>query len=1572
MRAADPAALEAQLDQLAGWVSEAASTDMHDLARRWYREAGSRAEVTPSSEGRSLAIVTRAGDPGELRRQLDRAREAIRGDRSLNERGVYYRPHPLRGKGHVAFVYPGSGSQFQGMGRALLTQWPAALRRQHAQNERLASQFASGQFWDESPRGDATPQQVIFAQVTLGTMITDLLGDFGLRPSAVIGYSLGESAGLFSLGAWRDRDEMLRRIQASSLFTEQLAGPCLAAREAWNLGLDESVEWVVAMVGVPGEVLREALRHRRRIYLLIVNTPTECVIGGNRSEVERLARELGCTLHPISGVTTVHCEVAQCVSDAYRRLHLFETTPPKDVRFYSAASAAAYEVTPEAAADSILQQALSPFDFPRVVEQAYADGARIFVEVGPGATCTRMIDRILGDRPHWAASACPNSRDETRDLIQLLAGLHAEGVPCDLSMLYESRPVPAIELASDKGAVTVTRGAAHFSVPPLPGESVEPPMEPPQPRKPAVATSNGPPVMPSSAPTSNTPFQPTATAPLKAQRTADSSTSRRDTLVAKQGMPASADRTAGELSWLIAQAAQTQTARAEAQQAYLEQSQRGFEALGRALTWRATLLQQAAARSIEGLAAENLAFENVAVASAVADHVTIDVSPPPVQPFETTHAGTSHTEISHAGNSLFRTEPLEPTRAEPPHTGTASADTSRLAAPRADVLLTREMCLEFAVGSIAQVLGERFREADHFPTRVRLPDEPLMLVDRVMAIEGEPCSMTRGRIVTEHDVLPDAWYLDAGRIPTCIAVEAGQADLMLSGYLGIDLQTHGRAVYRLLDAEVIFHRSLPAPGDTIHYDIQIERFFRQGQMYLFRFHFDATVNGQPLMTMRNGCAGFFTAEELAAGQGVVLTGMDRRSMPGKQSGGWRPLLDVSRESYSDLQLDALRDGDLAGCFGPQFAELPLTRPTTLPRGHMKLVDRIVQLDPQGGRFGLGQIVGQADIHPDAWFLTCHFVDDRVMPGTLMYECCLHTLRVLLMRMGWVGETSDVVWEPIPGVKSQLQCRGQVTEETSQVRYEVSIKEIGYAESGGAPYVLADALMYADDKLAVQMKNMSLRLQGQSREGLESLWRRTPSREANGKPVQSADTADTADTSDVTSQPREAFARPTDTTATAEKAHASHVADAHRGIAQQETGRADTPLFDRRRILAIAEGKPSEAFGEPYRVFDQDRVIARLPRPPFLFLDRVTSIEECRAWELKPGGRIEAQYDVPPDAWYFSSQRQPQMPFCVLMEVALQPCGWFAAYLGSALRSEHDLAFRNLGGSGRQWRDVTPESGTLTTRVSITSISQSGDMIIQHFEFEVRDHLGMVYAGKTYFGFFTRESLAHQVGLTDAVPYVPPAEELALAEQFDYPTEFPFPDDSLRMVHRIDVLLSEGGPHRLGFIEGSIEVDPAAWFFEAHFYQDPVWPGSLGVESFVQLLKVLAWRRWGGGALPASSLGAEHVASGAASDTTAGNRIRWTVAAAGGDSAETTSGETPHQTPPGSRGSTAKQPGPGDGTHDWTYRGQIIPGDHRVTVQAVVVERDEKARRLTAEGYLCVDGRIIYRIKRFTLTMCDEP
>jgi 3-hydroxymyristoyl/3-hydroxydecanoyl-(acyl carrier protein) dehydratase len=357
-------------------------------------------------------------------------------------------------------------------------------------------------------------------------------------------------------------------------------------------------------------------------------------------------------------------------------------------------------------------------------------------------------------------------------------------------------------------------------------------------------------------------------------------------------------------------------------------------------------------------------------------------------------------------------------------------------------------------------------------------------------------------------------------------------------------------------------------------------------------------------------------------------------------------------------------------------------------------------------------------------------------------------------------------------------------------------------------------------------------------------------------------------------------------------------------------RGEKVAFRREQVLAFATGKPSEAFGEPYRVFVEQRVIARLPGPPFSFLDRIVRVEG-EPWKMVAGSLAHAEYDVPPDAWYFAAERQPRLPFAVLLEVALQPCGWLAAYVGSALTSPEDLSFRNLGGEAVLHTAVGPDCGTLATRARLRGVASSGGMILQHYEFEVRKGAIPVYSGTTSFGFFTKSALANQVGIRDKPPYEPGAVEQARGQTFVFPGQAPYPDDRLRMLDHVDLLVRDGGPNGLGFVQGSKDVNPQEWYFAAHFYQDSVWPGSLGLESFLQLLKVAACQRWG-------------------------TRLRFGLAAGG--------------------------------SHRWLYRGQVVPGDGMVSVQACISACQDPpgVGRLTADGTLAVDGRVIYKMNDFTL------
>ena len=133
---------------------------------------------------------------------------------------------------------------------------------------------------DAISRLKADPLNMIFGQVVFGDLMTRVLDRFSIRADAVIGYSLGESAALFAQGVWSDRGDMLDRMQSTDLFATQLSGPCLSLRRAWRIPENEPVVWQVAVVNRPKKYVQETLASIPRVRLLIVNSPSECVIGG--------------------------------------------------------------------------------------------------------------------------------------------------------------------------------------------------------------------------------------------------------------------------------------------------------------------------------------------------------------------------------------------------------------------------------------------------------------------------------------------------------------------------------------------------------------------------------------------------------------------------------------------------------------------------------------------------------------------------------------------------------------------------------------------------------------------------------------------------------------------------------------------------------------------------------------------------------------------------------------------------------------------------------------------------------------------------------------------------------------------------------------------------------------------------------------------------------------------------------------------------------------------------------------------------------------------------------------------
>ena len=245
----------------------------------------------------------------------------------------------------------------------------------------------------------------------------------------------------------------------------------------------------------------------------------------------------------------------------------------------------------------------------------------------------------------------------------------------------------------------------------------------------------------------------------------------------------------------------------------------------------------------------------------------------------------------------------------------------------AGVLFDRGQCLQLAVGSLAAVFGPEFAEVDRLPVRVRLPDEPLMLVDRILCIEGTPRSLEGGRIVTEHVVRPEAWYLEHDRVAPSVSIEAGQADLILSGYLGVDFETRGLAMYRLLDATVTFHRraSFGRRRDSLRYPDHPVLPAREDDPLSVPVRCDRGRRAAPVDAR--------WMRRLLHARGSGLRQGDRSRGPaGPDEAAFSAtativmLIPTSPGRLDEEQVEALRRGDLATAFEAPFDRLTIEDP----------------------------------------------------------------------------------------------------------------------------------------------------------------------------------------------------------------------------------------------------------------------------------------------------------------------------------------------------------------------------------------------------------------------------------------------------------------------------------------------------------------------------------------------------------------------------------------------------------------------------------------------------------------------
>lgn len=1459
-------------------LKETKETDLHGLASDYWQKNPIKGEQkTISIVASSIADLKAKLEVGINHLSNNPDKPIVNNPETIDR--IFYNPNAIGKDGKIVFAFPGSGNHFFGMGTELGVGFSKHLKELDAKYELLAAQFAPSKIiprrleypanWEELAMQDLLNDHnsLVFSHVSCCSFLSDLVRSFKIEPEIIMGYSLGETAGNFATGVWTERDEMVRRMRSSNLFTTELIGQYNSARAHWGLGETEKIEWALGLLTCPASEVEKHLSDYNQVYILIENTKDECVIGGNKHQLDVLVGLLNAPFFPLRGVSSVHCPAAIPASQAYRDLHTYDSDSNKNMMYISSGKGEIFTPERNASADSILAQCIGKIDFPKCVDVAYNAGGRIFLEIGPQSSMTRMINSILGEKPHFARSLISKNKNQTSGLIRFLASCAAEGINLSLDELYVHKGKATTNLLKPKMNPIEINVGHKIDVKSSINAKVAKVAETKIVAEPKEETTKAMPVQKSPAKVAT---------PVTPQNTMTTVVTLSVAMKAKESTtvpPKTQVTTPTPITKPVA------TQKMGSTYTKAREMTRQFEQINENIMEnRQNLPSDSILKSWSDGSKANIEAHDayLSLANQTTEMIArllageIPVNEALAQELEQKNYAPQHISI--------KKKVERPKRYPKPYNG--------------PVFLDWKGSMEFAVGKIGNALGDFFAEIDKHPTRVRLPDIPLNFVDRIISVEGEKGSLGDGRVVTEHDVHPDTWYLDNDCMPTGMSVEAGQADLFLAAWLGIDFKTKGIAKYRLLDAVVTFHGPLARPGDTLHYDIRVDRFIKQADTYLFFFEYDGSINGQHLITMRNGCAGFFTDKQLADGKGIVLTEEDLVADPRPNLVGRENLPTMHKQAFDDDAIRLLQECRFEEAFGEEFAGINIDS-QTVPSGQLRMLDRITEIDPKGGRFGLGRIKAEFDIPKDPWFLTSHFCDDEVMPGTLMYESCMQSLRVFLLRLGWIAPADKCAFEPVIGVQSQLRCRGQVIPGVKQALYDIEIKELGYNPE---PYAIADALMFADGNRIVQVLNMSIRLSGTNREEIEALWRNW---KANQAGVRQNVTPVTAPVMEVLEQP---------------KAQKSEMLPA---------------LYTGEQIYEYCIGKPSKCFGKEFEKYDEGKFLARLPNPPFLFVDRITKVA-AEFLKIQTGGTVQGQFDIKPDHWFFRANRQTSIPFAVMLEFPLQVCGWYSCYMGSANTSEQALHYRNLDGKATLYEDVNLNSGTLTATVKSTSAANSAGMLIQAFELLVTQGDRTIYKGTTNFGFFSKEALANQIGLRGAQPYEPTTEEMKRSVAFELDMVEPIeprdltpvplnglqlPGKTFLMVDRIDAFVVDGGPHGLGYIKGTKDVNPSEWFFKAHFYQDPVIPGSLGLESFIQLLKIVAINRWGA-------------------------QLK----------------DVPCHFEPIAVGKE----------HDWSYRGQVIPTDKLVTVSAVVTHIDDEDLTVTGEGFLTVDGRIIYSMKNFTI------
>lgn len=283
-----------------------------------------------------------------------------------------------------AFVFPGQGAQFVGMGKDLYENSALAKELFEKANDILGYRITDIMFdgTDEDLRQTKVTQPAVFLHSVISALC---MGD-DFKPEMTAGHSLGEFSALVAAGALSFEDG-LKLVYARAMAMQKACEATPSTMAAIIALPDEKVEEICAAVNAEGEVCVPAN----------YNCPGQIVISGVEAGIDAacekalaagarraLKLKVGGAFHsPL--MQPAHEELAAAINNAKFSVPVCPVYQNVDAKPHT---------DPEEIKANLIAQLTAPVLWTQIAQQMIADGATEFVELGPGAVLQGLIKKI--------------------------------------------------------------------------------------------------------------------------------------------------------------------------------------------------------------------------------------------------------------------------------------------------------------------------------------------------------------------------------------------------------------------------------------------------------------------------------------------------------------------------------------------------------------------------------------------------------------------------------------------------------------------------------------------------------------------------------------------------------------------------------------------------------------------------------------------------------------------------------------------------------------------------------------------------------------------------------------------------------------------------------------------------------------------------------------------------------------------------------------------------------------------------------------------------------------------------